>query len=491
VSGSVAAPPRQAESLIGQLEPRWHVQPYATHDAATEVAALAASAGLVLDPWQRLVLPGLVGFNGTARNGAPAWAAGDAVVICPRQNGKSALIEARILAGLFLFDEPLIVYTAHEARTAKEIMRRVEQLVMGTPRLRRMVKDDRFTWSHGDEGVELKSGQRCLFKTRTKGAGRGFSGDCVIFDEAMKGLGDDEMSALGPTMLAIPNPQMIFAGSAGNMDAVTLARVVKAGRSTPSPDRMLYVDYCVDENDYDVDDERLWAQANPNLGRRLSLDVLRKLRRNLGPDAFARECMGVGTYPILDDDEESRLIPASTWRARLDAGADVVDPVAFGVAVARNRKSAAIVAAWRDDAGLDVLDVIDYRPGSGWVSERLRELEQRWAYCAAVVDGGGPTGTLLPDFDRDRVEVNIVGLPEYATGCGALYDDTQDPAGRIRHRGHPALDSAVAGAEQRWVGDRWVLSRKGDADICPLEAGTLALYGLRLWLDAREGFHIW
>jgi hypothetical protein len=47
-----------------------------------------------------------------------------------RQNGKSAIVEARLLAGLFLFGEPRIVYSAHEFKTAKEIMRRVERLLI-------------------------------------------------------------------------------------------------------------------------------------------------------------------------------------------------------------------------------------------------------------------------------------------------------------------------------------------------------------------------
>ena len=51
------------------------------------------------------------------------------------------------------------------------------------PDFSRRVK--RVSRSHGEEGIELTTGQRIRFRTRTKGGGRGFSGDCLILDEAM------------------------------------------------------------------------------------------------------------------------------------------------------------------------------------------------------------------------------------------------------------------------------------------------------------------
>jgi hypothetical protein len=39
------------------------------------------------------------------------------------------------------------------------------------------LKARRVSRSHGSEGFLLKSGQRLRYRTRTKGGGRGFSGD--------------------------------------------------------------------------------------------------------------------------------------------------------------------------------------------------------------------------------------------------------------------------------------------------------------------------
>jgi hypothetical protein len=65
--------------------------------------------------------------------------------------------------------------------------------------------------SHGEEGIELKGGQRIRFRTRTKGGGRGFSGDFLALNEAME-LPESTMGALLPTLSARPNPQVWYTG---------------------------------------------------------------------------------------------------------------------------------------------------------------------------------------------------------------------------------------------------------------------------------------
>jgi hypothetical protein len=50
----------------------------------------------------------------------------------PRQNGKGGIIEARELWGLFIGGEKLILHSAHEFKTAKEAMRRIEELLVSS-----------------------------------------------------------------------------------------------------------------------------------------------------------------------------------------------------------------------------------------------------------------------------------------------------------------------------------------------------------------------
>jgi hypothetical protein len=62
----------------------------------------------------------------------------------------------------------------------------------------------------------LKDGTRIVFKARTRGSGRGFSGDLLVWDEAME-IPDDVVGAQKPTTRASTakyGQKTIYAGSA-------------------------------------------------------------------------------------------------------------------------------------------------------------------------------------------------------------------------------------------------------------------------------------
>lgn len=214
-----------AVALLGSQVPRVMVVPPAVSSSGPETVELAASAGLVLDPWQELVLNGALGERPDGK-----WAASEVGLIVPRQNGKGGILEARELGGLFLFGERMLLHSAHEFKTSLEAFRRLLALVTNTDDLRRQVK--RVTTSHGEEGIELRTGQRIRFVARSTGSGRGFTGDLNVFDEAYNLLAQS-LSALLPTLSARPNPQTWYASSAPlpRVESDTLRGVCRDGRA--------------------------------------------------------------------------------------------------------------------------------------------------------------------------------------------------------------------------------------------------------------------
>jgi len=99
--------------LRGAGRPRVCNYPVYASSAGGEAVELAASAGLVLDPWQADILTAALGERADG-----SWSAFEVAVIVSRQNGKGAVLEARALAGLLLFGEQLVMWTAHELKTA-------------------------------------------------------------------------------------------------------------------------------------------------------------------------------------------------------------------------------------------------------------------------------------------------------------------------------------------------------------------------------------
>jgi phage terminase large subunit-like protein len=443
------------------VEPRYRTRPARLRSAGQEAVELAASAGLVLDPWQQRVLD-----DGLSETADGRWAAFEVGLVVPRQNGKGSILEARELAGLFLFDEELIIHSAHEFKTAAEAFRRVLMLIEGSQDLSSRVL--RVRSSHGDEGVELRSGQRLRFMARTGGSGRGFSGDCVILDEAYN-LPDRALAALLPTMSAMPNPQIWYTSSAPleGTESDVLRRLIKRGREGSAS--LAFSEFCA-EHEAPHGDRKAWNQANPAMGYRITEDFIEKEREALDTDDFARERLGLWIDPEMGG---SWVIPEELWNACGD-DSDIPGTPVFALEVAEDRSWSAFAAAAADPDGIVHAQVVDYRPGTSWCVQRALELRNKWSAKIAVAKGS-PAGSLVLEMQRAGIPVEELSTDDHVKACGRLFDAVNE--GRFRHNRQPALDVSLRGAVKREVGDAWIWSRrKSTVDISPLVAVTFATY---------------
>ena len=446
------------------------VPPYASTAQGQDAVELAAAAGLELDDWQGYVLT-----NGMAERQRTSWAAFEVGLIVSRQNGKGAVIEARELAGLFLLPEKLIIHSAHEFKTAAEGFLRIQQLIEGCPDLERDVL--RVRRSHGEEAIELKNGKRLKFMARTGGSGRGFTGDCIILDEAHN-LDDENMAALLPTLSTRPNAQVWYFSTAGVPTSIQLGRVRARALAGGDPS-LAFFEWSAEAGD-DHSTKETWAKTNPSMnlpGHGISEDYIAKERAALAPHIFARERLGIGEYPV-DQAEAWKVIPKDAWYLCADLRSRIDADVAFAVDVTPDRASAVVaVAGYRDD-GLLHVEVILRERGTAWVVRELVRLADRYDPLAVVIDPSSPAGSLITDVEAAGVPVTTVTARDAAQACGQFFDRVMHTKS-LRHLGQQSLDSAVAGAEQRRVGDAWCWDRKVlTVDLSPVVAATLAAWGL-------------
>ncbi|MFD9211600.1 terminase [Streptomyces sp. NPDC059544] len=516
-SSRLSGPPTAADGrLYGHQRPRIaHIPAASLSSSGQEAVELAAVAGLELDDWQQYVLD-----QGMAESPGGKWATFEVATVVPRQNGKGSIIEARELAGLFLLGERLILHSAHELKTAMEGMRRIEELIAGDSEMKAQVL--RVRRKGGEECIELKTGQRLRFIARSQGSGRGMTGDCNIMDEAMI-LGHEAIDALLFTMAAVPNPQIWYFGSSGiGRQSVKLAQLrnrallgLEAGELDPS---LTYCEWsidahrdecpldCTDHDDPEAVESVL--KANPGIGYRLTLEHTENERRGTSPDGFARERLGVGTYPV-DSSNTWRVIPEEAWRALTDHDTQMDDDrrVAFAVDTTPERSHSAIGSAGyaAGDNGskpLTCVDVVDHRHGTGWVVPRLVELVVEHDPCAIVIDPGGPAASLIPALRKalaededgpmlseDEIDDLVVEPKsrQIAAAAAQFYDATTVEQQTLRHLDPPPLATALAGVDKRPVGsDGWTWSRRTPGvDISPLVAATHAAWGLAERADAE------
>jgi phage terminase large subunit-like protein len=456
------------EPIYGIQSPRVHHQPKARWSLGDDAIDLAASAGLELDPWQEIVLRGSMG-----ETRSDEWAAFEVGLIVSRQNGKGSILEARELHALFLEPQTkLILHSAHEFKTAAEGFLRAKALIDNTDSLRKRVKSIRT--SHGEEGIELLDGSRLRFVARSTGSGRGFSGDLVILDEAYA-LSAAAMAALMPTLSARPNPQIWYTSSAGMPHSDQLRRVRDRGRSGNSA-RLAYFEWSASDES-DLDSMHAWRQANPAMGYRIKPEFIQAERDAMNANEFARERLG-----IWPDDGSGSLIPDRVWAALTDKHSRPGDKLVFAVDASADRRSTAIASAgMRPDEKIHTKIVVQ-APGTGWVVDKLVDLNERYRPAAILIDPASPIGSIIAELaEHDIVPVQL-NAREMAHACGVFHDDVLND--RIRHTGQDALGNALRVAVTRRLGDAWVWDRRETSDdISPLVASTMAVHGYRAYGD--------
>jgi hypothetical protein len=434
------------------------------------------------------------------------WAAQEVAEIVPRQNGKGSVFEARELAGLILFNEKLIIHTAHEVKTAMEAFRRISDLFTNYDDLRRRVK--KINNQNGEEGIELhrnKQGveQRLRFLARSKGAGRGFTCDCLIWDEAYA-LTDINVDAQMPMLSAIPNHQIWYGSSPplNSVDGAVLMRLRKRAQTVArrgEKDGLVLYDWGRQDIDLsmlkelqrlgeiDLDDIAMAYAANPAMPHRVTERTVRKERKAMSDEGYARERLCIWPKDLAAD---YQLITEENWLARLDASSQITGDYALSCAVSVDRKRGAIcVAGYRPDysAHIEVTSnahVVDSRPGTAWIPQRMAEIAARRKPRVVGIDAGAPQGSLIGDCERLGLEITKLTAGEVAQGYGQMYDGIQgeDEAGRdVWHLGQAELTASVAGAVTRPMGPAGTTwdARNALADETPIRAASDALYLLK------------
>ena len=466
--------------LEGQAPPRIRHAPNVRANSWEDVSDLAASFDLQLDEWQEEVLRAAMGERADGR-----WAARQVGVSTPRQNGKTMLIVARVLAGLLLFDEQIIIVSAHRQDTAREVFFRLVQIIEDNPALENRV--DFIARSEMREFIRMKTGQEVRFKARSSGSGRGFSCDCLLLDEAQI-LNAAAWSAILPTMSARPNPQVWLLGTPPTPadDGEVFTRLRNAGVEGKEP-RVAYLEWSAEPHD-DFDDPATWAKANPALGVRISVEAVESERAAMTDDQFARERLG-----IWDEVAVKGIIPEPNWAGQADATSLATDRVALGVECGPDLAWASVaLAGQRDDGDWHVeLDEDQHTRGRGtaWLVPHLEALiSANPQIRAVVVDVAGPVAALLEQykpgkwrFKGTRIEATPVKVAELGAGCSRVLDGIV--TGWLWHIGQPQLTSAALPAGKRALGDTgmWVWSRKtAESDITPIQAATLALIGAQM-----------
>ncbi len=473
-------------TTAGRVEPRHRSVPARDGSLGPEIVSFASAHDLELSAWEVEVVED---FSGTLDE---RWTSRSNVLIVPRQNGKSEILIARALYGLFVMRKRLIMFSSHQWASSNEIFLRMKGIIEAQPELMEQVKHVRL--SAAQLGFELHTGERILFLTRSRAAGRSFSADEIYFDEAHF-LSEAAHASLLPAAAgksAEGSIQVFYAAShvdqARHPDGLVLTRLRKA--ALEGEEGVALVEYgagIVDEEGRDLlpaaipaalaVDEDVLRRANPGCPAQISMEFLLDRARTMDPASFWNEHGGQGDWPDLDG-AASGVVDLDKWAGLRDPQSKPVGPVVlmFDVSPDRRRASIALVGK-RSDEDFH-LELTDNAPGVGWLVPRLVQLIEDHDPQMVVCDAAQELLAEQVAAEAGRA-CKLLDRGDLSQACTMFVDLVEE--GKVRHLGDPILLDAIMGASTRSFGsDGWMFSRRTSRiDISPLYAAVGALYAAR------------
>lgn len=411
------------------------------------VAAVGDFLGTPFMPWQRLVADVASEVDPT-RPGA--WRYPLVVVTVPRQAGKTALLRAILVDRMLCYQNHGILMTA---QTGKDARKRWNQIVAA---LSAEKNPERFKVrsSSGSERLEYLASHSYIspFAPTPKSI-HGDSLPLVAVDEAWAfdaEAGAALEAAINPTQLTVLDSQIWIVSTKGTLNSTYLNDLLKKGRkSLRDPNAsMAFFEWSADEDAAARDpysDETL--SFHPAIGYTQTPEKIRALATDGETGNWFRSILNLQTATA------KTVVDMAIWDGLADAAprtppADL-SSVWIGYDVARDRSTASIAAAWKDDDGLHTT-ILKTQPGVGWLISDLQSLAHV-GYGGLIADDGGPTRTVSADLlAADTDAVQVMRSRDYGSASQLLLDRIAE--GEITHDGNPDLRAALAGSVLRPMG---------------------------------------
>lgn len=507
------------QGIRGSQEPLYRsVPPGAVQSWGPAFSEFAFSIGLNLDIGQKDILN-----DGLSTRSDGLWLAREVDDIEPRQNGKSLLFEIRALGGVYLLKEPLVIWTAHEFKTAHGSFLHVKDLVTNWDHLRKRVRSIRDSGARTE--IELQNPTRKIsFLARSGGSGRGFAQvSPLLLDEGFA-LTPEQMAALQYAMSAARNPQVWIGSSAPLVTSDVLRDVVKDGRkggkrtvyyewSAPGEikelARIAEVNRARVKNGLPSDDDfqRLTAASNRSIGRPGGVGVTiesaeEELKKSTDVYVFLRERWGV----FSDLEEGGKINPAS-WDALGDPESRRAGDVSLAVDISLGRDWYSVVMAGpREDgkehvqlvrSGSDINEIVPFLVDANETLAPVCFAMAAGTYAALKVQLKS-AGFLRPEerpidtasrqlegalaHPPQRGDLLILNGTDMGAACGRFLSSVK--GGTLRHVPSDQLTQATRVGQTRVSGSQlaWVTSDE-NMDITALVAASEATWAH----DARAG----
>jgi hypothetical protein len=238
-----------------------------------------------LFPWQLTALSGALEHDEDGN-----FISSTALISTGRQNGKTTMLSA--LVGFCLTELPRIwgrpvriMSTAHELGLATEVFEDLRE----TFELLEESGLAKVTWAYGRHQVKMVDGSVYKVNSAT-GKKHGGTWDILIVDELWAISEATYFGALKPSQIAVPSPLAFLVSTAGDESSRAFLKlreqalgIIDSGERSD-----LFMAEWSLESGVSPDDQKYWGQANPSLGRTITLKGLQAAAESPDRSQFLR-----------------------------------------------------------------------------------------------------------------------------------------------------------------------------------------------------------
>ena len=441
-----------------------------------------------LDPEQVLAVQLMM-----AQNSAHRWAARTTGRCEARQNGKGDEVEVVELYGATILGEA-IIHSAHEIPTSRAAHLRLATLLESHRDLR--AKTGKVLFGDGKQEINFKNGAIIVYRTRTKGGGRGLDDvSRIVIDEAQH-LKGEHLGSLTSTTAVSPNSQFNFTGSAGIADESEewwdiRERAIRALLEGADPGEFSYLEHgaeilsidqdgMIESTSPDARDVAAWRRANPGMrSGRITEAWLWEELRLLKDEKHLREHLCIWDPRKRITQIKPKIDPH--WWRNIKGNEPFASQVIVGVDTTHDLDLSAVVLAGRQAGGTKQLQVVQQDAGTHWVELALLDIFANNDVHSVVIDATGPARSIRRMLERVCGEarnkrgepIKLEPLPQnaYEGACRAFVSDVQNA--KVFQPDDPRLSNIAVATPARKLAEGWVWDRRvGGAPI--LVAATVA-----------------
>ena len=413
-----------------------HILPY-RRSLGTKAAALYNSSGRKAQEWQKLLLKDMM----SCTQGKGLWIHTKFGFSVPRRNGKNEVLLIREMYGLVELGEH-ILHTAHRTTTTHAAWERLYDRLEKLDGVQ-IVSSYR---AYGKEHIELSSGGKIEFRTRTSKGGLGEGFDLLVIDEAQE-YQDDQESALKYVVTDSKNPQTIFLGTPPTpISSGTVFQKFRADVMAGAKENAGWAEWSV-EHETDPHDREAWYLTNPSLG---TVFQERAVVDEIGGDKVDFNIQRLGLW--LRYNQKSAITSDEWNQLKEPVLPELKGGIFVGVKYGHDGEYVSLSIAVKTADGRIFIEGIDCRPvraGNSWIIDFIRSVGP--AVRKVVVDGANRQQILAAEMKDAKLKQPELPTVKQIIVANAAFEQGLF-SGRICHMGQPALQQAATNCEKRAIG---------------------------------------